>query len=205
MLSDEFGQIIVLNGAPRAGKSSIAKAIQDSFEGVWMNTGVDRFKEMTPDRYQPGIGLRPGGERQELEPLIGRLYAAMYESAAAHSRLGVNVVMDVQHHDWYSKPLGILEDCARRIEGLPAFLVGVRCPLDVIVARRLETWGNGGNEDGSIPDPILRWQDAVHVPGIYDLEVDTSVLTTEECAATIRRRLEEGLEPSAFKRLSAPY
>jgi len=68
------GQIVILNGAPRSGKSSIATAIQNTFEEVWMNLGVDRFKPMTPDRYQPGIGLRPGGERPDLEPLIVLMY-----------------------------------------------------------------------------------------------------------------------------------
>lgn len=63
------GQIVILNGTPRSGKSSIAAAIQNTFEGVWMNLGVDWFKQMTPNRYQPGIGLRPGGERPDLEPL----------------------------------------------------------------------------------------------------------------------------------------
>jgi chloramphenicol 3-O phosphotransferase len=42
------GQIIILNGPPRSGKSSISAAIQNTFEGVWMNLGVDRFKQMTP-------------------------------------------------------------------------------------------------------------------------------------------------------------
>src|SRR5438876_1785918 len=60
------GQIVILNGTPRSGKSSIATVIQNTFEGVWMNLGVDRFKQMTPDRYQPGIGLRPGGERRRV-------------------------------------------------------------------------------------------------------------------------------------------
>ncbi|MCU0502603.1 MAG: chloramphenicol phosphotransferase, partial [Anaerolineae bacterium] len=60
------GQIIILNGVPRSGKSSIAAAIQQTFDGVWMNLGVDRFMQMTPARYLPGIGLRPGGERPDL-------------------------------------------------------------------------------------------------------------------------------------------
>jgi chloramphenicol phosphotransferase-like protein len=100
------GQIIILNGPPRSGKSSISAAIENTCEGVWMNLGVDQFKQMTPDRYQPGIGLRPGGERPDLEPLVVVLYGAMYEAIGAHSRLGLNVVVDVGHHDAYSVPRG---------------------------------------------------------------------------------------------------
>ena len=64
------GQIIILNGTPRSGKSSIAAVIQERFEGLWMNMGVDHFMQMTPTQYQPGIGLRPGGERPDLEGVI---------------------------------------------------------------------------------------------------------------------------------------
>jgi chloramphenicol 3-O phosphotransferase len=76
------GQIIILNGAPRSGKSSIVEVIQETFDGVWMNLGVDGFMQMTPARYLPGMGLRPGGERQDFEPLVPTLYRAFYESIA---------------------------------------------------------------------------------------------------------------------------
>lgn len=198
------GQIIILNGTPRSGKSSIIAVIQDTFEGVWMNLGVDRFMQMTPERYLPGIGLRPGGERPDLEPLVSILYAALYESIAAHSRLGLNVVVDVDHHDAYAIPQGILPDCARRLSGLPVLFVGVRCPIEVIMERRRATgWDAGLAADAPAPPPVLRWQQEVHIPGIYDLEVDTSVLNPEQCAAAIRERLEQGSPPSAFQQLAA--
>jgi chloramphenicol 3-O phosphotransferase len=195
------GRIVILNGVPRAGKSSIVAAVQERFDGVWMNVGLDRFKDMTPERYQPGIGLRPGGEAPHLEPLIVTLYAGLYESIATHSRLGVNVVTDVDHHDGYSRPLGILPACARILSGLPAWLIGVRCPIEVVMQRRQATWGRSYEPDGSIPVPILRFQEQVHVPGIYDLEVDTSAMSPAECAEAIRERMET--PPTALGRLAA--
>ena len=195
----EPGQIVILNGAPRAGKSSIAKVILDTFEGVWINLGVDGFKRLMSERYNPGIGLRPGGELSDtIEPLVPALYAAMYESIAAHSRMGVNVVVDVGHHDAYSVPRGILFDSARRLSGLPVLLVGVRCPVEVIMERRWKTW----SPERGLDDHIRRWQREVHIPGIYDIEVDTSQLTPAECADTIRRRLEDNTVPTACKRLA---
>lgn len=105
----EPGQIVVLNGPPRSGKSSIVTAMQERFHGPWMNLGVDVFaRHVTPARYRSGIGLRPGGERPEIEALVPVFYAALYESVAAHSRLGLHVVVDVGHHDGYSTPLRIL-------------------------------------------------------------------------------------------------
>ncbi|RAP75664.1 chloramphenicol phosphotransferase CPT family protein [Paenibacillus montanisoli] len=197
-----LGQIVILNGTPRSGKSSIAAVIQNGFDGVWMNMGVDLFMQMTPERFRPGIGLRPGGERPDLEPLIANLYVAMYESIAAHSRLGLNVVVDVGHHDEYSAPLGILPNCARILSGLPVLFVGVRCPIEVVMQRRIATWKAGYEKDGTVPYPVRLWQDAVHTPGIYDLEVDTSVQSPEECAGKIRLRLEEGEPFSAFKQIA---
>ncbi len=201
------GQIVILNGAPRSGKSSIAAVIQDTFDGVWMNLGVDVFaRHVTPKKYSPGIGLRPGGPGHHAAPLVPALYAAMYESIAAHSRLGFNVVVDVGHHGAYGD--SVLPDCARRLAGLPTLFVGVRCPIDVIMARRnagqpgrIGQYAVGTPEE-PVPPPVRLWQDAVHVPGIYDLEVDTSEHTPEACAALIRQRLDAG-PGTAFPRLAA--
>jgi chloramphenicol 3-O phosphotransferase len=199
------GQIVILNGAPRSGKSSIVAAIQRSFDGPWMNLGVDVFvREVTPPRYRPGMGLRPGEPDHPVAPFVPAMYAALYDSIAAHSRAGLNVVTDVGHYDGV-----ILADSARRLAELPVLFVGVRCPIEVIMARR--NAGQAGREGGyatgseaePVPAPVLRWQHAVHIPGIYDLEVDTSELSPDECATAIRRWLETGPAGSAFARLAA--
>lgn len=200
--SAQLGQIVILNGPPRSGKSSIVAAIQERFEGVWMNLGVDGFKQMTPARFQPGIGLRPGGERPDLEPLVVPLYLAMYDAVAAHSRRGVNVVVDVGHHDAYSVPRGILPACACVLEGLPVLFVGVRCPVETALERRRATWGGAGYREGPLRDPVSRWHDAVHTPGHYDLDVDTAAHRPEECADLIAHRLAHGPAPDAFFRQS---
>ncbi|HYX18874.1 MAG TPA: hypothetical protein VE944_31795 [Nostoc sp.] len=204
--TQELGQIIILNGAPRSGKSSIVAVIQETFDGLWMNLGVDRFMQMTPPRYLPGMGLRPGGERQDIEPLVPILYSAMYESIAAHSRLGLNVVVDVGHHDAYAIPRGILTDSARRLNGLPVLFVGVRCPIEIIMERRQNTGGKVGNAANSLmPHPVELWQREVHMPGIYDLEVDTSLLSPGACAEVIRKHLGNIPAPSAFQQLAAHH
>ena len=205
------GQIVILNGAPRAGKSSIVEIIQDTFEGVWMNLGVDVFaRGVTPKRYQPGIGLRPGpgpekgGDNLELEPLVPTLYFAMYDSVAAHSKLGLNVIVEGGLHGAIHPTLP--SDCAKRLANLPVLFVGVRCPIEEIMKRRNEGGpGRGyvvGTPENPVPAPVQLWQEEVHKPGIYDLEVDTSVLSPEECADAIRTRLAEGPAGTAFQRLA---
>ena len=207
----EPGIIVVLNGAPRSGKSTIARAMQDSSDGTWLNLGVDAFCQyVTPAQLLPGIGLRPGGERPDLEAHLTPLFDALYGSVMAFSRCGLNVVVDVGHHDDYSKPLGILGRVAEQLAGFPAYFIGVRCPVETIVDRRDAAEAGRryvrSGPDGAVPDVVLRWERAVHDPGVYDLEVDTSVQSPGDCAVAVRTRLDLG-PPAAFsdlRRRSAP-
>jgi chloramphenicol 3-O phosphotransferase len=56
-------------------------------------------------------------------------------------------------------------------------------------------------QDGAIPEVVRRWQHEVHVPGVYDLEVDTSAMSPEDAADAIGRRLRAG-PPTAFADLA---
>lgn len=105
-----LGRLVILNGAPRAGKSSIAAALQETAPGPWLNLGVDAVMAATPARFQPGIGLRPGGERPDLEPFVKAGYAALFDSHAAHLRAGLDVVADLGLHEDYATPLGLYQD-----------------------------------------------------------------------------------------------
>ena len=126
-----------------------------------------------------------------------------------HSRLGFRVAVDVGHHDSYSRPLGILGSVARRLAGRPSLFVGVHCPVDEIMRRH--DAGQAGREGGYartvtpgvVPEPVARWQREVHRPGLYDLEVDTSVLGPSECAERILARITAGEAGTAFARLAA--
>src|SRR5579863_3629863 len=166
------GQIVILNGAPRSGKTSIAHALQERGPGVWVNLGVDASTNSLPERFRPGIGLRPGGERPDLEDLVVTLYAALWDSVAAHAQLGLNVVVDVGIHEGYSASRHIARGAALRLQGLPVLVVGVLCPITVIWERRRESWAQDfGDADDQTVAAVDRWQSAVHVPFAYDLEV----------------------------------
>ena len=115
------------------------------------------------------------------------------------------MAVDVGHHESYSRPLGILRDSARRLEGLPVLWVGVRCPIEVIWERRAETWGQAlGAVDEARRDAVERWQLAVHDHGGYDMEVDTSTSPPARCAQAILARLDQGPPGSAFWRSASP-
>jgi len=57
--------------------------------------------------------------------------------------------------------------------------------------------------DAQVLEAIHRFQREVHTPGVYDLEVDTSLLSPGECAEAIRRHLEGGPAATAFQRLAS--
>lgn len=196
------GRIVILNGVSRAGKSSLARAVQECVPGLWMHIGTDAHKACTPSALQPGVGLRPGvGQiKPEIEAYVPILFAGLYASVAAHARLGLDVVMDVNHHESYSQPHGILGDCARRLLGLPVLFVGVRCPVDVIWERRAATWGQ---VRGAVAEDVVAAvelaQTASHAHGHYDLEIDTSVMSPADGARMIGRRLADGPPGTAFR------
>ena len=197
------GRIVILNGVSRAGKSTLARAVQEGVPGVWMHIGMDAHKACTPPSLQPGLGLRPltemGQVNRRVEAHIPILFAALYESVAAHARLGLDVVMDINHHESYSMPYGILGDCARRLAGLPVLFVGVRCPLDVIWERRAATWGQvPGSVAADVTAAVELAQTASHAHGHYDLEIDTSVYSPAEGADLIGQRVADGPPGSAF-------
>ena len=196
------GRIVILNGAPRSGKSSIARAMQQQLAGSWINLGVDAQNASLPAALLPGIGLRPGGERPDLEPAVLRLYLALYDAIAAHARQGFDVVADLGHHDAYSRPLGILPHCARRLAGLDVLFVGIFCPIDIIMARRNADPGSFYAKGDTVPAPVQLWQEAVHVPGLYDLRLDTGTLTPQQGAAAIGAALAAPPSPRAFMQLA---
>ena len=125
-----------------------------------------------------GFGREANGPRSSRSSRSG--YAALYELIAAHSRLGLNVVVDIGHHDSYTRPLRILPDCARRLAGLPVLFVGVRCSIEEVMRRRnagqpgRETRYETGTPGEPVPATVLKFQEEVHKPGIYDFEVDTT-------------------------------
>ena len=59
-----------------------------------------------------------------------------------------------------------------------------------------------GTEDEPVPPPVVLWQEEVHKPGLYDLEFDTSLLSSEQCAEQIRTRLAKGPPGTAFRQLA---
>ena len=188
------GTIIILNGASSSGKTSVLLALQKILDEPYLDAGIDKFIWMLPKRYldRPlwddvlGLAVQAGS--------VGHtLVSGMHRAIEALSKAGNNVVADhvlVEPH-W-------LQDCANLFYDLPAYFIGIHCPLDILEqrekARKSRTLGQAKAQFG-----------IVHTGCIYDLEVDTSLLSPEECAMLIKDRIQNGIPPSAFKSLKRRF
>ncbi len=185
------GTVVLLNGTASAGKTSIAYALQEVMQEPYLEAGIDRFLGALPRRYF----VRPKwddvmGKWNQPGPLGAELIPAMHRAIGALARGGINVVADHVLVDptWPG-------DCARALDGLTVYLVGVRCELRVVVERERR------RGDRTLGEAATQY-DLVHRHGPYDLEVDTAVMTPEECAKEIRAHLRSGHPPRALGALT---
>ena len=168
--------VIVLNGASSSGKSSIALELQGLLSRPYLAFGVDTLVASLPpaaSTHEPGIvygsdGVVAVGDR------FRQLEHAWYQGLAAIARDDVGVIIDEvflggrESQDRLRSALG----------GLRVVWVGVRCDLEVAVARevaRLERTQGMASSQAMI----------VHAGVQYDLQVDTTTSTALECATTI--------------------
>jgi len=183
------GIVIFINGTSSSGKSSILRALQDTLEPPYLDMGIDRFIFMLPRRYlnRPlwddvlGKASRAG----ETGHLV---FSGMHHAIAATSQAGLNVIAD---HVLVEKAW--VDECARLFAGLPAYLIGLRCPLEVLEDRERQ------RTDRTLGQARLQFP-LIHKFVTYDLEVDTSTLSVAECAGRIIAHLAS--PPVAFRCLN---
>lgn len=197
------GNIIILNGASSSGKTTILKALQQTLDGPYLDAGIDKFLWMLPKRYLDvplwhelfEYTWVSRGDANELVirsgPLGHTLMSGMHRAIAALACAGNHVLADhvLVEPAW-------VRECARLLADLRALFVGIRCPLEVLEQREQ---ARGDRTAGQARAHFH----TVHAHGVYDIEVDTSILSPAECAQHIKQRLLEGPPPDAFQRLKA--
>lgn len=186
----DYGKVIFINGTSSSGKTSIVRALQNLLEEPYLEAGIDKFIWMLPERYldRPlwddvlGLADRAGKAGHSLT-------SGMHRAIQALSKAGTNVVADhvLVEPEW-------ARDCADLFADLPAYLIGVHCPLDVLEERE-RSRKNRTLGQAKLQFPVI------HKYVAYDLEVDTSLLSPEKCASRIRSRL--GEPPQAFRKMKS--
>jgi len=202
----DSGTIIFLNGTSSAGKSSIACALQELMPVPYLHTGIDHFLLRMPAKlHADGDDIMPcvadgflwvrSPDKRLRELRIGpkgyQLIEGMYRAIAALATSGLDIVVDDVVFDRRALAAAVLA-----LVDLHVLFVGVRCPIEVAVQREQ---ARGDRMLGLVQAHYY----TIHTHGVYDLEVDTSLLRPEECAYIIQQRLEHGPSPTALQTLQA--
>lgn len=180
--------IIFLNGTSSSGKTSLLKTLQNQLQEPYLDMGIDKFIWMLPSRYlnRPLWDDVLGKAHQS--GLLGLvLFSGMHHAIAASAQRGNNVLAD---HVFVEKAWA--DECAQLFAKMNAYLIGVKCPLEILEQREID------RKDRTLGQARAQY-DVIHKYVTYDLEVDTSLLSAEECAEKVIERLKSA--PVAFKML----
>lgn len=173
----------MLIGTSSAGKTTTGTALQACFAEHHLLLGFDVFLRMIDPRWggsgpytREGFRYDPSTEGGSVStiscgPVGERVLKGMHRAVAALARSGNNVIVDEMLLDET-----VLADWREALDGLCVYVVQVRAPIEAMVERERGRGHHTGLARGHLP---------VNTLTSYDVAVDTSVATPEECAADI--------------------
>lgn len=162
---------IVLHGPTSAGKSTLAKALQDSSETPAFHISLDAFVEMSRRR-----DMRSD---EELKQAL-RLHHLNLQSTLTHVAASqFEIVLDLVLRD-----TTVLDECISALAPRRTYVIGVTCPLQVLEERER---GRPDRGDGMARSQF--GHPAYSRP--YAMCVDTSICGPEEGARRIRSFIKE--------------
>jgi chloramphenicol 3-O phosphotransferase len=173
-------QVIVLNGGSSSGKSSITRALQELLPGIWLTFGVDTFIEALPNRGnspRAGITFEHDGtitfstEHRALE-------RNWYTGLSSMAKAGAPMILD---EVLLSGGAG-QERLRSTFRDLAVMWVGVHCDPEVAAAREAQ---RADRVEGMARQQAL----SVHSGVVYDVEVNTTNRSSEDCAHDITSNL----------------
>jgi len=169
-------EVIVLNGGSSSGKSSLARCLQSLLPNPWLTlAGDDLLEAMPPAMFasEDGIVLAPDGQIV-VGPGFRTLEAAWSQGVAAMARAGAGIILDVVLLQG-----AVAQSRWKRVfDGLAVLWVGVRCDPLVAAARE------AARGDRMLGMALLQAH-KVHQGMVYDMQVDTTHSSTEDCARQI--------------------
>ncbi|WOE74409.1 chloramphenicol phosphotransferase CPT family protein [Alterisphingorhabdus coralli] len=171
--------IIFLNGCTSAGKSSLAKALQEQIDEPYLLLGIDDAFASLPQRSHnnPEGFFFDRDDRGLVRLNFGAFglatLKAHHRAAAAIAQSGVNLILD----EVILTP-ELRKDWGQVLKGLDVTLVGVHCDLAELERREKE---RGDRVIGQARGQF----DIVHKDMVYDIEVNTSQISPEETASSI--------------------
>jgi chloramphenicol 3-O phosphotransferase len=174
------GRVVLLNGPPSCGKTTLARALQTELVEAVFHRSLDDFRA----GYREADWLTDDGSLFE-RVMVGYL-GALKAMANAGNDVVAEAVVTPSRLNLY------LESFA----GVSVVFVAVRCPIDVARAREAQ---RTDRVRGPIDLPADAYE-AVYSHGAYDIEVDTSTGSTAAIARELAAQLQV-TTPTAFDRL----
>jgi chloramphenicol 3-O phosphotransferase len=174
-------QVIVLNGGSSSGKSSIARALQDVLPEQWLTFGVDVLIDALPgagDDPRSGLVLEPNGT-VTVGPEFGALEVVWYGALALMAHNGASLILD----EVFLTGAAGQRRIRSALKGLDVLWVGVHCDPGVAAARE-------SRRPERVRGMAVRQAVAVHKGVVYDMEVDTTSCSVQECAHRIALRVD---------------
>lgn len=172
--------VIILNGGSSSGKTTLAKCLQNSLPTSWLRFSIDDLIDAMPDiMLEADTGIKFGDDGSVSSGTEFRaLESAWMHGIGEMSRKGARVIID----DVF---ISGIEACSRweaALEGLGVLWVGVFCDPTVASDRESKRGDRVAGMAGSQAT-------AVHFGIHYDIKVDTTKTSPEDCAETIRQKL----------------
>ena len=171
--------IIFLNGSTSAGKSSIARALQEALPRPHLLTGIDDAFAMLPQ----GMHNHPDGFffdrnahgliRLNFGAFGLAMLTAHQQSAATIARSGMDLILDevVLTRD-------LADGWRMALKDMDVVWVGIHCDLAELERREI---ARGDRLHGQARGQI----DLVHQHITYDFEIDSTSVSSETCADQI--------------------
>ena len=184
------GTILILNGTSSSGKTSIVRTVQPLLSEPYHHLQLDTFRAMEPPGHWEGWQQQSS---DVVDLKLAALCRAMNAALAEYSRHGQNVVFDtvLSNADAWRY---VLEDLA----DLPVLIVGITCAADVLAQRE---HARGDRKAGLAASQFAK----VHEGKEYDLMIDTTMLSADDCAGSVADWLRQSPVPQAFPRMSVTH
>jgi chloramphenicol 3-O phosphotransferase len=172
-----LGRVVLFNGAPSSGKSSLVKAVTEGLSTPSFHLSLDDFRAGIAERWWTT------DEGQLFEQFVAGYLGSLRQMSLSGIDVMAEAVVTPARRRLYEKTFG----------DVPLLLIAVRCPLNVARRReRSRTDRRGG--------PITlsaRYYADVYTGLSYDLEVASETAQPDELAAVVRAKIQH-LVPTSF-------
>ena len=153
----EPGKIILINGASSAGKSTLARSLQQQLHEPFLHWSFDHLRE---SNALPMARIRHGAlDWASMRPAV---FDGFHRCLPAFAKAGNNLIVDhiIEQEQW-------LADLVRLLAPFDVFFVGVHCPLPELERRERH---RGDRRIGEARTDFH----AVHRFTEYDLGIDAT-------------------------------